>query len=236
MSISSIPAETFTLLEITTPLSLKGEGWSPVGSFLGTLYTQSQQELQMAEGRKQARVSSETSGKKSSRRSTSLEVEHHKLPGDSAHRGRRKSATSKYPCEICGQLYSRLDNLRVHKRMHSGEMPFKCKFCGQPFRWLGALRSHEGSHMRNSNFTGNTRDRNRSSGGSDQSKPPTQSTGASSSRGNPKHHGDRKKDNHRASSTRSERSHGLPSMITLSEVDPGIRDFGQTPWHNILDD
>lgn len=186
--------------------------------------------------KKQARLSAETQGKKSSRKSTSSEVDNHKLAHDSAQRGRRMAPSSKFPCEVCGQLYSRLDNLRVHQRMHSGEMPFKCKFCGQPFRWVGALRSHEGSHTRNSNFAGNTRDHHRSVSGTNLPKSNPKSKSSSSSRSTSKYGGERKKESSRPSGGRNERSHPLPSMITLSDVDPGIKDFDLPPWHDILDD
>lgn len=60
-------------------------------------------------------------------------------------RGRRTSPNSNLQCDICGQFYSRRDNLRVHQRVHSGEKPYKCGQCGIRFRWLGALRTHEDS-------------------------------------------------------------------------------------------
>lgn len=63
-------------------------------------------------------------------------------------KGRRISANSTHLCSICNQYYSRRDNLRVHQRVHSGEMPFECRYCGQRFRWMGAFRIHESNHVR----------------------------------------------------------------------------------------
>lgn len=63
-------------------------------------------------------------------------------------RGRRRSSNSTLPCSICGELYSRRDNLKVHQRVHSGEKPFQCEECGAKFRWVGVLRTHQATHRR----------------------------------------------------------------------------------------
>lgn len=153
-------------------------------------------------------------------------------------RGRRKSQSSRYPCEICGELYSRIDNMRVHQRMHSGEKPYKCKYCGQPFRWAGALRSHEASHVRSQST--NLRNSASSSGvktehgtgHSDKSRSGKRVSGSGSYSGS--HEKQRKERNE--SHPHYHRSHQTGSAVIVSEVDPGVRDFELQPWHKVLDD
>lgn len=89
----------------------------------------------------------EKSARKSSRRSRQGTASGQ---GSGQRLSRRVPITTQYPCEICGQYYSRRDNLRVHQRLHSGEMPYECQYCRQRFRWLGALRNHESNHRRES--------------------------------------------------------------------------------------
>ena len=71
-----------------------------------------------------------------------------------SERGRSSAPTALFRCEHCKKYYSRKDNLHVHQRIHSGEMPYKCEYCGQQFRWLGAVRSHESNHKRDGDKVG----------------------------------------------------------------------------------
>lgn len=71
-----------------------------------------------------------------------------KLKSSVGRRGRRRSSNSTIPCPVCGELYSRKDNLRVHQRIHSGEKPFKCNECDSSFRWAGVLRAHQAVHRK----------------------------------------------------------------------------------------
>lgn len=57
-------------------------------------------------------------------------------------RGRRAVGSARHPCHICGRYYSRKDNLRVHQRIHSGEMPYRCNDCGKRFRWQSTWQAH----------------------------------------------------------------------------------------------
>lgn len=178
-----------------------------------------------------------STGRKGSHRSTSSRssARNHKPGHESTQRGRRKSASSTFPCDICGELYSRLDNLRVHQRMHSGEMPFKCKFCSRPFRWAGALRSHEANHARSTGISENIGDVQSLPGSSKPSGSSKRAVSSSRSSGSSATEAQRRSARKRQS-THQNLFDPSGASVTVSEVDPGIRDYGQWPWHDVLDD
>ncbi|XP_034036458.1 gastrula zinc finger protein xFG20-1-like isoform X2 [Thalassophryne amazonica] len=49
-------------------------------------------------------------------------------------------------CCKCGKAFGRMNNLRVHVRIHSGEKPFSCTECSKRFVQKGALKRHMRSH------------------------------------------------------------------------------------------
>lgn len=49
---------------------------------------------------------------------------------------------SPYHCTECGRDFNRLENLKTHLRIHSGERPYTCSFCAKRFRHSGALTRH----------------------------------------------------------------------------------------------
>ena len=59
---------------------------------------------------------------------------------------RRVHICGKHKCKQCGKCYSQAENLRRHKRVHTGEKPYKCKQCGKCFSEAGNLREHERVH------------------------------------------------------------------------------------------
>ncbi|XP_071391823.1 zinc finger protein 383-like [Centroberyx affinis] len=49
-------------------------------------------------------------------------------------------------CPTCGKDYSTEALLRIHMRVHTGEMPYSCKDCGRRFRKISCLHSHTRIH------------------------------------------------------------------------------------------
>ncbi|XP_060943470.1 zinc finger and SCAN domain-containing protein 2-like [Limanda limanda] len=49
---------------------------------------------------------------------------------------------SPYRCTECNRDFNRLENLKTHLRIHTGERPFTCSVCSKCFRHSGALTRH----------------------------------------------------------------------------------------------
>lgn len=56
------------------------------------------------------------------------------------------SSGRQFPCNVCGNLFSRLTYLRRHERVHTGEKPYGCRHCSKRFSHNHQLKNHERVH------------------------------------------------------------------------------------------
>lgn len=54
--------------------------------------------------------------------------------------------SEEYVCDVCGALYNRKMNFKIHYRTHTGEKPYKCRTCDRRFHDYTCRKSHELSH------------------------------------------------------------------------------------------
>ncbi|KAM9363621.1 uncharacterized protein ABDE67_018239 [Symphorus nematophorus] len=63
--------------------------------------------------------------------------------------GSRRTRLQLYPpgcspfrCTVCNREFNRMENLKTHLRIHTGERPYTCSVCSKCFRHSGALTRH----------------------------------------------------------------------------------------------
>lgn len=63
--------------------------------------------------------------------------------------GSRRTRLQLYPpgcspfrCTVCSREFNRMENLKTHLRIHTGERPYTCSVCSKCFRHSGALTRH----------------------------------------------------------------------------------------------
>ncbi|TMS23134.1 Krueppel-like protein 1 [Larimichthys crocea] len=49
---------------------------------------------------------------------------------------------SPFCCTVCNREFNRMENLKTHLRIHTGERPYTCSVCSKCFRHSGALTRH----------------------------------------------------------------------------------------------
>ncbi|KAM4595795.1 uncharacterized protein V3H82_003192 [Fundulus diaphanus] len=60
---------------------------------------------------------------------------------------------SPFHCTVCNREFNRLENLKTHLRIHTGEMPYTCSVCLKCFRHSGALTRHFRIHTGEKPYT-----------------------------------------------------------------------------------
>lgn len=55
-----------------------------------------------------------------------------------------RKVKSLHICKVCGKLFKRAHNLKIHGRLHSGDQPYLCPHikCEKRFRWKSSIVSH----------------------------------------------------------------------------------------------
>ncbi|XP_055850548.1 transcription factor Ouib-like [Episyrphus balteatus] len=67
----------------------------------------------------------------------------------------RHTNIKRYECEICFCKFYTPSELKCHMRKHTGEKPYKCKYCNRKFSDYGTHKNHERTHTNERPFSCN---------------------------------------------------------------------------------
>lgn len=59
------------------------------------------------------------------------------------HRNLHSGAVGPHTCSDCGRAFHQKSHLRSHMRTHTGERPFQCSQCNERFTEIGSAKKHE---------------------------------------------------------------------------------------------
>lgn len=59
---------------------------------------------------------------------------------------KNKIKCSEFQCTECLKTFTTFGALRIHKTIHTGELPYKCDYCEKRFRTPGQVRVHHRRH------------------------------------------------------------------------------------------
>ena len=63
-----------------------------------------------------------------------------------------RSNAKKFKCDQCNYKCKSLEDLKIHKRVHTKEKPYECDQCEYKFTQSGALTSHKRTHTKEKPF------------------------------------------------------------------------------------
>ncbi|KAM8715078.1 hypothetical protein ACLKA7_002171 [Drosophila subpalustris] len=67
-------------------------------------------------------------------------------PGMAATQSTAKNRLVEWECQDCLKCFTTIGALRIHKLIHTGELPHKCNYCDKRFRTPGQVRVHQRRH------------------------------------------------------------------------------------------
>lgn len=76
-------------------------------------------------------------------------------PGKPGSPRNSTSADAVHSCEYCGKKFRFQNNLEVHRRTHTGELPYKCTVCDQAYAGSSKLKRHMKIHRTPEDRTSN---------------------------------------------------------------------------------